>query len=280
MDTVISIEQAIPLIAQLLASPALQPQRLDDPRIEAIRKVWEAVDRTRFHLHNWNDPEIHNKPNFDLVRLWSEAALAIAVFDNELAVRLRRKAEHWGNPEHWSDKEVSDAGIGIDKVTEDARRLLNFSRSPQPVAETGPTKAVENEEFDVFISHASEDKKDIASPLAFELSKRRYKVWYDDYQLELGDNLRQEIDKGLLSCRYGVVILSHKFFSKAWTRRELDSLVALEDSDGRKRIIPVLHHMKHQEVAAYSPIIAARITASSEQGIESLANEIVRVLKK
>ncbi|HEY0427360.1 MAG TPA: toll/interleukin-1 receptor domain-containing protein [Pyrinomonadaceae bacterium] len=274
-----NIEQALALIAKLLRSQSLKSQRIDDPRAEAIGKVWKAVDETRIYLRQWETPEVYNKPNRKLVKLWSEAALAIAVFDNKLANRLRRKAEHWSAPEHWSDKAVEKAGIRIDKIAEDARSLLNFSQSTQSQSVSQPVATREEDKFDVFISHASEDKEVIASPLAFELARRTYKVWYDRFQLKLGDKLRQEIDKGLLSCRYGVVILSHNFFSKAWTKRELDSLVALEDSDGRKRILPILHNMNQNEVAGYSPTIADRITASSNQGIDRLADEIAEVLQ-
>lgn len=66
----------------------------------------------------------------------------------------------------------------------------------------------------IFISHASEDKDDIARPLAEELGEQGYEVWYDEYSLKIGDSLSQEIDRGLSSCDYGVVILSKSFFEK------------------------------------------------------------------
>jgi hypothetical protein len=37
--------------------------------------------------------------------------------------------------------------------------------------------------WDVFISHASEDKESVARPLAEELISRGLKVWYDDLTL-------------------------------------------------------------------------------------------------
>ena len=45
-------------------------------------------------------------------------------------------------------------------------------------------------EVKTFISHASEDKKAIARPLADALRDRRVDVWYDEYSLKLGDSLR------------------------------------------------------------------------------------------
>jgi TIR domain len=79
-------------------------------------------------------------------------------------------------------------------------------------------------EWDVFISHASEDKEAIARPLAEALVNAGLKVWYEAFSLKLGDSLRQSIDRGLAQSRYGVVILSPNFFEKQWPQRELNGL--------------------------------------------------------
>lgn len=63
-------------------------------------------------------------------------------------------------------------------------------------------------EFDVFISHASEDKAEIARPLAESLARAGLRVWLDEFELQLGDSLREKIDQGLSLSRFGVVVLS------------------------------------------------------------------------
>ena len=68
--------------------------------------------------------------------------------------------------------------------------------------------------YDVFISHASEDKPGFVRLLADKLKERRIEVWYDEFSLQVGDSLRQSIDQGLAKSRYGIVILSHHFFQK------------------------------------------------------------------
>lgn len=70
-----------------------------------------------------------------------------------------------------------------------------------------------NLKYDVFISHASEDKSDVARPLAALLINAGLTVWIDEAELTLGDSLRRNIDLGLASSRFGVVILSTSFFS-------------------------------------------------------------------
>jgi TIR domain len=80
--------------------------------------------------------------------------------------------------------------------------------------------------YDVFISHAPEDKTPFVRPLAQALQQARLKVWYDEFALRLGDSLRESIDRGLSTSRYGLVNLSHHFFSKTWPQPELNGLFA------------------------------------------------------
>ena len=132
--------------------------------------------------------------------------------------------------------------------------------------------------WDVFISHASEDKKDLALPLSEELQKRNLKVWIDSGQISLGDSLRRKIDEGLSKSSYGVVILSKDFFKKEWPAKELDALVAREDGQ-EKVIIPVWHGVDLSEVVKFSPLLASKLAIKSDKGIPSLAEAIEYVIK-
>ena len=88
-------------------------------------------------------------------------------------------------------------------------------------------------DWDVFISHAWEDKETIARPLAKALEAKGLKVWFDEFTLTVGDRLRRSIDRGLAGCRYGIVILSPHFFAKEWPQKELDGLVQRENRGRR-----------------------------------------------
>jgi hypothetical protein len=113
--------------------------------------------------------------------------------------------------------------------------------------------------WDVFISHASEDKKLIAKPLADALAAFGLRVWYDEFTLKLGDSLSRSIDMGLASARYGVVILSPAFFAKSWPEYELRGLTARE-LGSRKVIIPVWHDVERDEVLRFSPPLADKLS--------------------
>ena len=128
--------------------------------------------------------------------------------------------------------------------------------------------------YDAFLSHASEDKAAIATPLYKALTRAGVSVWYDQSVLTLGDSLRRRIDDGLSRCRFGIVILSPKFFSKDWPQRELDGLVARENVSGQKAILPVWHRMTKSQVANYSPTLADRLAGNSKEGIPALVRKI------
>jgi len=63
-------------------------------------------------------------------------------------------------------------------------------------------------EWDIFISHASEDTETIARPLAESLKRRGLRVWFDEHSLTVGDGLRRSIDDALRNAQFGVVVLS------------------------------------------------------------------------
>lgn len=133
-------------------------------------------------------------------------------------------------------------------------------------------------EYDLFISHASEDKEELVRPLAIALEKLGVKVWYDEFTLKIGDSLRKSIDGGLTSSRFGTVVLSSSFFSKNWTQYELDGMTAKE-MDGRKMILPIWHKVTKGEVIKFSPTLADKVALNSSiHSTEEIAQLIADVV--
>ncbi len=149
-----------------------------------------------------------------------------------------------------------------------------------PSAGTGTPKDTPKEQskYDLFICHASEDKAGFVDELAGSLS-RNWRVFYDKMVLTIGDNLRQKIDEGLVTCRFGVVVLSKAFFGRNWTRYELDGLVQRQMSEGRKIILPIWHEVDHADVLRYSASLAGVSAAKSSDGIPRVVEQIAEVLK-
>jgi hypothetical protein len=163
----------------------------------------------------------------------------------------------------------------------DRPQTVRATRRPVRVVPASRHRPIRRESvrhYDAFLSHASDDKAAIARPLYRALTRAGVTVWYDEGVLTLGDSLRRKIDEGLSRCRFGIVILSPKFFSKDWPQRELDGLVARENASGEKAILPVWHNLTKSQVAKFSPTLADRLAGNSKEGIPSLVRKIKEAL--
>jgi TIR domain len=153
-------------------------------------------------------------------------------------------------------------------------------REAQRRARTGYVQAEHpSSEWDAFISHASEDKEQFARPLAGHLQQHGLRIWFDEFTLTVGDSLRRSIDRGLAKSRFGIVVISPNFLHKEWPQRELDGLVARE-IEGVKVILPVWHNIGAAQIRAYSPTLADRIAASSENGLDYVVDQLLRAIRR
>lgn len=195
---------------------------------------------------------------------------------------LHRSEQHLSKEQESQRKKIADA----DKKREQAqiahqRKITNELRLQRQLSE--PAKEILSDrdlpEHDVFISHASEDKDSFVRPLAQELTGMGFKVWYDESTLRIGDSLRQKIDQGLSSSRYGVVVLSGAFFSKNWPQYELNGLVARE-MHGGKVILPIWHKVSKDEVLSYSPTLADKVALNTAiSSVSEIAEQLSEVLR-
>lgn len=157
-------------------------------------------------------------------------------------------------------------------------REAPLSSVPGLVRDPPPTVADSDAAYDVFISHASEDKDTIVRSLANALVAKGLRVWYDEFTLRIGDSLRQKIDRGLARSRVGLVVLSPAFVSKGWTNYELDGIVSRTIS-GEQILLPIWHGITKQEVIDFSAPLADKVARSTAtHTVDDIAQEIADLL--
>lgn len=138
----------------------------------------------------------------------------------------------------------------------------------------------ESETYDVFISHASEDKADFVSELANAARGKGLRIWYDEFSLNWGDKLRRSIDRGLSGSYFGVVVLSESFFKKEWPQIELDALMEKEVT-GTGRILPIWHKITRDEIMRYAPSLSGTLALrSSDLTTEEIAERLAEMVAK
>lgn len=132
-------------------------------------------------------------------------------------------------------------------------------------------------EFDVFISHASEDKEDFVEPLYKILAEYGISIFYDKDSIDWGDSIPTKIDKGILHSKICLLIISPNFIRKKWTQREKDAFIALDD----KKILPIWHKVSKDEVQKFSPTIAAlKALNTVDYTLEEIAAKLQHALDK
>jgi hypothetical protein len=151
--------------------------------------------------------------------------------------------------------------VGVALVIRDRTFAVDRSKREKPLA---------------FISHDSRDKDGLVRDLALEMTKLMCPVWYDEYSLRVGDNLRESIEKGLMETKHCVLVLSPNFLSNTgWSKAEFDAIYTREIVEKKNVILPIWHDIDHQDVYAYSPRLAGKLALSSKLGVSEVARQLV-----
>ena len=233
---------------------------------------------------SWGDEQLaHAEASEITVRGISIASSRYAKAALTLAIHRRREDREEKSRQGWPDAALGSLDKSIDRI----RRIADvfehepsdvlWQLIPKPETSEQATPAPSTVHWDVFISHAGEDKEDFVRPLAQALHARGLSVWFDELTLTVGDSLRRSIDRGLARSRFGVVVISPHFLDKEWPQRELDGLAARE-VDGTKVILPVWHNITAEQIRDRSPMLADRIATLSSSGIDRVVDDLARAI--
>lgn len=112
---------------------------------------------------------------------------------NEAYIKLQKEQQN----EHKMEQKVqAQAMTNMQRAYEE--RIAELEKQNPPIISTvSVEKNEELPEYDVFISHAWEDKESFADEFVEELRNLGVKVWYDTSEIRWGDSMRQKIDEGL-----------------------------------------------------------------------------------
>jgi len=130
-----------------------------------------------------------------------------------------------------------------------------------------------NKEYDLFISYASEDKLELARPLAKGLLKKGYNVFLDELVIKLGDSITQSINNGLANAKYGILIISPVFLQKNWTKAELNALTNMFITS-KKKLLPIWHNVDYDDIEKNIPLLSDIKAAKSSDNIDSIIHQI------
>lgn len=95
------------------------------------------------------------------------------------------------------------------------------------------------DDYDVFISHASEDKDEIARPIFEACVKLGVKAFLDEAHIGWGQSFTEKINTALGSARTVLAIISSNAVNKEWPIVEVNTALSLE-VNGHKKVVPLL----------------------------------------
>jgi hypothetical protein len=102
--------------------------------------------------------------------------------------------------------------------------------------ERGPRRTAKP---DIFISHSSRDKP-VASHLAVTLNFCAIDVWLDDWELEVGQSLTDEIAKAMEGSRFIAILITENYNKTVWTKTEYKKALAREQKENRTVMLPLI----------------------------------------
>lgn len=133
--------------------------------------------------------------------------------------------------------------------------------------------------YDVFVSHAVEDKIAIATELEARLRNAGLKIWYSGRELIVGGSITDMIEEGLNQSRFGVVILSKNYLAKNWPIREFYTLLTREVK-GQKVVLPVLYNITPKELADRDLDMADKMAIDASRGMDYIVETLVSEIRK
>lgn len=179
--------------------------------------------------------------------------------------RDNKRAERLG-------EEISEFDKTLEKqVKKIIQRLNKVEVSVTTVPNSSP-----NKEYDVFISHASEDKYNFVEPLTKALKDSGIKTWYDADQIGWGESIRQSIDRGLINSRFCIVVLSRGFFKKHWAGTyELNAIFQRAALEQNSLILPIWHNITIEEISQHNLTLPdIKALNSSIHTLEQIVNAV------
>ena len=155
-------------------------------------------------------------------------------------------------------RRAEEATIELNELTKKQNQILREQLAKLTAEKEGRKvgMALKEYEFDVFVSHANDNKQSFVDSLSAGLNRLGIKVWYDSSILDWGDDWKAKIKEGLEKSRFGIVVLSPQFIGREWTTKELTELLNRQNERHEKVVLPLLYNLTVEDMKAKYPDLA------------------------
>lgn len=123
-----------------------------------------------------------------------------------------------------------------------------------------------------FITYSSSDK-DFVKQLAESLQSRDVRVWWDTWEIKVGDSIIKKIAEGIASSSVLILILSPASVSSRWVQEELNAALIKQINDRNIRILPVL-----KDDCSIPPMLRSRKYADFRKDYNTAFEDLYKAL--
>ena len=163
--------------------------------------------------------------------------------------------------------------VGLIRFYQSDVRVKNFDF--QPIFKQNKSMLKQTDyKWDVFISHSSNDKEKVRE-IVSKLKSEGLKVWLDEEQIDIVDNVLEKIEEGLKYSNYIIASLSPSYGKSSWCQGEYRPIMNGEISrTDKKRVIAlVIEDVKFDDI----PVILRdkyRVDYNSPNDWKKLVNKL------
>lgn len=92
----------------------------------------------------------------------------------------------------------------------------------------------------IFLSHTSIDKP-FVEKLARDLERLGISVWYDKYEIKVGESILWKIDEGIRESEYLGIVISREAWESEWVKTEISSAWQKQVSQKGNFVLPIYY---------------------------------------
>ena len=131
------------------------------------------------------------------------------------------------------------------------------------------------EKYKMFLCHSSDDKP-FVNKLANNLQRSKIPVWFDKWNIKVGDSIVDEIDKGIEESDYLGIVISSSSLDSGWVKKELNAGIVKELERKKVVVLPILIDDVWDKVPSFlREKRYANFKARYEDGLEELMDKII-----
>jgi hypothetical protein len=125
----------------------------------------------------------------------------------------------------------------------------------------------------IFLSHSSKDKTFVRK-LAEDLISRGVPVWFDEWELKVGDSMNERIGQGIKESAWLAVVLSKNSVESKWVQKELNAALTTELQNKQVFVLPII--IDNCEIPVFlQDKVFADFRRDYDQGLASLLKRLI-----